>query len=360
MASLCDATLVRWPLDAVAKDRVALPWGVTLRPLAEADASSSGSEGGDDNGRLGVARPPSARRPVPERLVARCDHCLGWIHRGCGFDPDGWTCGLCGGRCDWGVDDARRRRYGASAARRRRPELRPGVADVWCGRRGPDGGARAAVSQPTLLLLVDVSGGPTWLRVVRRAVRRALTSAPPGTLAAVVTFGRAAGLHAPGWGGVGGGGILSALATDRPRPADAPGAASRYVRLSLDDDPTAPPAEVPLSHAYSLEALLTPAGSAACRAAAESGREKERGASGVGALVARPHLRRRCPRLRRRRRHRLTYSVLSFSSHAPLSHYLSSRPDRTPPSAPLRTPAAVTSPLRERVRGPWAPPCRPS
>eukprot|EP00884_Botryococcus_braunii_P002587 jgi/Botrbrau1/12329/Bobra.4_3s0002.2 len=169
-------TTKKLPVSGALKQESGLPFSCVVQPFARTNTIPCG-EG----------------TSLKAEDVSRCHQCYAYINHCCTFLLPGWTCALCGHLNEY--HSVSNQRYARASQRAKCPELRAGLLEVDCpvdagvnaASEDGDGWMEVAAS-PIFVALVDRSGGPDYLELVRTALLAALEAVPPSSLFALLTF----------------------------------------------------------------------------------------------------------------------------------------------------------------------------
>ncbi|KAG5192030.1 hypothetical protein JKP88DRAFT_294468 [Tribonema minus] len=181
-----------FPLSAAVKDASGIPWGVSITPFTQQQATDAAMD--------------SASTPMPSDLVARCSTCFAYINPYCVVSRRWWRCSLCGAHVSLrhaqptvatGSDPER---YRQPHPLQKVPELIHQVLDLELPF-GPQEtsslhqyAAAEADRPPVYLALVDETGGAAFLSAVSQALQRVVSTLPDHHCFGLITFSDRVGI----------------------------------------------------------------------------------------------------------------------------------------------------------------------
>ncbi|KAL6051129.1 Protein transport protein Sec24B [Balamuthia mandrillaris] len=157
-------SLQHFPESTGMKQASGLPWGVVVQPFISPEE--------------GLLKETN----VKVSKIARCQQCFAYINPYATFGLNGWQCCLC--------DNVNKpsRRYSTPQKRRVLPELKYNFVEFQVPDEAEQEGELALPPQAVFIALVDVSGTPESLELVKSGLLGALKALPPSCLFGLVTF----------------------------------------------------------------------------------------------------------------------------------------------------------------------------
>jgi len=147
------------------KDKSGLPWGCIVQPFVE-----------PNQGSIEICSTTAGK-------IARCSDCFAYINPLVKFSKFGWQCSLC--YCYNNLTQ----RY-KSCDPRNLPEIAQKYIEYEIGEEDEDD-----PPQPVFIALVDVTGSPEALSLIREGLQGALKALPPSSLFGLISFSDRIGVY---------------------------------------------------------------------------------------------------------------------------------------------------------------------